>query len=254
MSLVVLAMMVDSPSKDHFVGLLAGYGYDETFRTLFGITQKLMTLDESSLSLAQKGAGDFLLLNHYRYLFTGPDTSAEVCLDGSQHAQTALRVLEFLCADPPRTIPYHKSPRKRRKAPKSLSGYGGALIQQSQLRLPRTAQGNQLLIAHSRLGEPRKQREEKHRYGIALSLPDTDVTTLEDNGTSWREIPCEFGLRLLPEILAKSSKSPELVDSIRTNGKKIACIPNQTWRAIRAMHDYLNRTDDRTSTRHTQHI
>ncbi|KAF8178459.1 hypothetical protein BJ912DRAFT_983863 [Pholiota molesta] len=185
--------------------------------SFYDTVRNLMQLTEESILFDTSGAFGLCFLafrstfidTHYRHLFTHSDTSAGG-LDGNKYARTALRILNFLCAHSPRPLSYCYRPRK---SPHKQRTYCNFL---------------------------RKQRVEKYRCGVVLSLPRTEREISYMN----KIIPCQVGLRALPEILEKSSKSPELVNFIRTHGKDIAFLPKWTRMAIRAMHEYLDRPDD----------
>ncbi|KAF8181616.1 hypothetical protein BJ912DRAFT_979528 [Pholiota molesta] len=211
----IIILLTTIPFNDFF--LRDGRDHLNLTLSLHGTVQNLMQLTEEAIFFDSSDAFGLCLLahgsrfinTHYQHLFTHSDTSAGG-LDGNKYARTALRILNFLCSHSPRPLSYcyrtRKSPHKQRTYCHFL----------------------------------RKQRVEKYRYGVVLSLPRTEREISYGN----KIIPCEVGLRALPEILEKSSKSPELVNFIRTHGKDIAFLPKWTRMAIRAMHEYLDRPDD----------
>ncbi|KAF8153630.1 hypothetical protein BJ912DRAFT_476958, partial [Pholiota molesta] len=151
--------------------------------------------------------------------------SPELEITKNHWAQTALRVLEFLCDYPPYIIRYQRPPNVcyslRGRVPGRPSRYLRPSI------------------------SPRKRREEKHRYGVALSIPDSEddralaPQLLPEERRNMAQNICNVGLAYLPDLLLRSSKSPELVNFILRNAKDIVFMPKRTRKAIRAMYNYL---------------
>lgn len=204
---------------------------------LLRLTDASQMLDLNSLWLTSRSGRD-LLATHYHHLFTGPRKSQEICPDDDKYAQVALRILEYLCDRPPRPIPYRK-----RQTPKTHSHHTGALAVANR---PSHSLPSHDIVRRMRLtdsGFLRKQRAEKHRHGVALSIPD-----IHGPEGYYRCSPTNhthtLGLLLLPDILARSSYSSELVNFMQRHGKDIAFMPKWTRKAIRAMHEYLVRTDE----------
>ncbi|KAF8153632.1 hypothetical protein BJ912DRAFT_476984 [Pholiota molesta] len=150
---------------------------------LLRLTAESMRFDHDTLGLAMP-AGRDLLRYHYPHLFIGPKKSPELCLNGDQHAQTALRILEFLCD--------HKR-HSLRRAPGRPPRY----------LMPRT------ISMLTSINFPRKRREEKHRYGVTFKLSIPDV---KNDRALFPPLPpaerrnhmqniCVLGLSYLPAIL-----------------------------------------------------
>jgi hypothetical protein len=216
---------------------------------LLRLTEESIEFDEHNLFLSSEMLGKRLLTNHYPHLFIGPDKSPEVCLNGDQHAQTALRILEFLCDYPPHPIQYQQN-RNKHQAPTSHSHHGRA-SGHPRFLLPRRIVARTMRITS--LGFARKRREKKHRHGVVLSIPSSEDDRLlslyclaAEHRISTQAV-CSLGLLYLPKILERSSRSTELVDFIREYGKDLVYIPKETRnlrKVIRAMHEYLDRAKE----------
>jgi hypothetical protein len=209
---------------------------NDTVRELLRLTEESISLDRdtfSGLDLLRSGGGSFIH-THYQYLFARSASNTFAGdLDGNKYAGTALKILKFLCAHSPRPLRWYRyHPRQQKTSePSSCPGVSTrSTILKSSRMAPHKGTYCRFL---------RKLRVEKYRCGVILSLPRT-----EKKYCGYKTIPCEVGLRILPEILERSSRSAELVNFIRTHGKDIAFLPNLTRKAIRAMHEYLDRPDD----------
>ncbi|KAF8166852.1 hypothetical protein BJ912DRAFT_1001995 [Pholiota molesta] len=224
MSLVVISLL-DSDRATHF--LMS----QTTLVTLLRLTEDSKNLDNDSLWLVWP-YGRYILAAHYRHMFVEPKRFPELFLDGEKHAQVALRLLEYLCDHLPHSIPYRK-----RQTPRTPSHYVGTSRVSTRSFHSLLSRGR--LTGNSFL---RKRREKKHRYGATLSIPDTS----QPSGYLFSSAhdACAFGLLLLPDILERSSSSPELATFIRRHGSNIAFLPKKTRKAIRAMHEYLDRSDE----------
>lgn len=203
----------------------------DTIEELIGIKDESRSFDFDTFHLISMDR-DIVMMNHYPYLFTG----SGVGLHGDKYAGTALRILEFLCAHPPHPLPCRSRPRKDKTS--KISSRRGVSTQSALSSSSRTAPRKLWQRTHCRF--LRKLRVEKHYRGVVLSLPQTERIV----DPRYHVIPCQVGLRVLPEILHKSSNSPELVNFIRTHGKDIAFLPKLTRMAIRAMYEYLDRPDE----------
>jgi hypothetical protein len=194
---------------------------------LVRLTEESKKFDRGTFFLAYP-EGRSLLVNHYSHLLIGPRKSPEVCLNGDQHAQTALRILEFLCDYPPHPIRYQQDRinRIKHRAP----GCPCYL-------LPHRIVARTMRITS--LGFARKWREKKHRHGVVLSSPSLYL----HKRLSAQDV-CSLGLFYLPKILEQSSRSTELVDFILGHGKDLVYIPGETRKSIRAMHEYLDRANE----------
>jgi hypothetical protein len=200
---------------------------------LVRLTEESIEFDKTSLFLACTWGKN--LWPHYLHLLIGPKSSPELRLNGDQHAQTALRILEFLCDNPPHPIRYQQNHTQRR-APGRL-----------RYLLPHRTVARTMRITS--LGFARKRREKKHHHGVILSSPNNDSDN--DQGLSpyahcrnSTQDVCFLGLVYLPKILERSSRSIELVDFILGHGKDLVYIPKWTRKVIRAMHEYLDRAND----------
>jgi hypothetical protein len=224
MSLVVISFL-DSDRATHLIMATT------TLVTLLRLTEDSKNLDSDSLWLTYS-SGRYILAAHYRHMFVEPKRFPELFLDGEKHSQVALRLLEYLCDHVPHPIPYRKC-----QTPKTHSHYVGT----SRVS---TRPFHSLLSRGRRTGNSflRKRREKKHRYGVTLSIPDTS----RPSGYLFSSAhdACALGMLLLPHILGRSSSSSELATFIRRNGSNIAFLPNKTRKAIRAMHEYLDRSDE----------
>lgn len=227
-SLVIITMLRKYPAHGHF-------DRQVILKILFRITDELMNFDDNTLYLAKEPQywGHILLIYHYRHLFTGPRKSVDLFLDGDKYAQTALRILESLCADPP-PIQYRKLLLERRTLNRD-SGRVGAFTRSTH-HSPSRKDRSKHPTDSSFL---RTRREEKNRHG-ALSKYWVRKRTQD---RLWCEVS-KFGLEILPEILEHSSKLPELVDFIRSHSKDIAILPNGTRKAVRAMYEFLDGPDE----------
>ncbi|KAF8175864.1 hypothetical protein BJ912DRAFT_988040 [Pholiota molesta] len=224
MSLVVISLL-DSDRATHF--LMS----QTTLVTLLRLTEDSKNLDNDSLWLVWP-YGRYMLAAHYRHMFVEPKRFPELFLNGEKYAQAALRLLEYLCDHLPHSIPYRK-----RQTPRTPSHYIGTFRVSTRPFHSLLSRGR--LTGNSFL---RKRREKKHRYGVTLFIPNTS----QPSGYLFSSAhdACAFGLVLLPHILERSSSSSELATFIRRNGSNIAFLPNETRKAIRAMHEYLDRSDE----------
>jgi hypothetical protein len=218
MSLVVISLL-DSDRATHF--LMS----QTTLVTLLRLTEDSKNLDNDSLWLVWP-YGRYILAAHYRHMFVEPKRFPELFLDGEKHAQVALRLLEYLCDHLPHSIPYRK-----RQTPRTPSHHIGTSRVSTRPFHSLLSRGR--LTGNSFL---RKRREKKHHYGVTLFNPCSRFSSA--HGT------CALGLLLLPHILERSSSSSELATFIRRNGSNIAFLPKKTRKAIRAMHEYLDRSDE----------
>ncbi|KAF9470165.1 hypothetical protein BDN70DRAFT_999016 [Pholiota conissans] len=182
--------------------------------------QGLLQFSESSLWIDECIFSMATLNRHIHHYFQRLWTP----IPDDLYAQTALKMLIGLCNYSPHYIRFRSHSVNQKKA---ISHRHGTIYPKPSHtpHLPQTL---------------RLQRAKRHQYGVKLCTPEDGICYPYASPFTI----CQVGFILLPECLRRSSKSSELAEFIRSNGKKIPFIPKLTHEAIRAMHEYLARTQE----------
>lgn len=136
-----------------------------------------------------------------------PERSQELVISGGRYAQTALHILEYLC--------------RRRDQPYSLFHGPADTFRQT---------GH--IINFNRARQIRVDKHQRGRLPLKKSSADSK--------------PCKMGLKILPELLKRATRSNELIAFIHLYLRRIVVIGKWTRRAFNCISDYLDRVTQYT--------